>query len=87
MQITRTKLMWKNSDRESRVKAAVVITIDDVFMVHLLIVQGKSGLLVSMPQHKSKNGKYYDDAHPLNSKTRKYIEDAVFAAYSETQQE
>jgi hypothetical protein len=47
------------------------------------IIQGNNGLFISMPSKKRKNGTFRDIAHPLNSETRKHIEERVIAKYRE----
>ena len=70
---------------EEKLKAFVSIIIDDCFVVSdIKIISGATGLFISMPSKKRKNGTFRDIAHPLNSETRKRIEDAVLARYRET---
>ena len=45
------------------------------------IIRGKDGLFVSMPSRKRKNGDFKDVAHPLNSETRRWVEDRILGAY------
>lgn len=81
LKITSTRITWVNPDTESNFKAAVAVTFDDTFTIHPTVVEFKGELRVVMPNRKSKDGTYHDTAHPINAKTRKYIEDAVFPAY------
>lgn len=70
---------------EEKLKAFVSIIIDDCFVVSdIKIISGTSGLFISMPSKKRKNGTFRDVAHPLNSETRKRIEDRILACYKET---
>ncbi|HUT54934.1 MAG TPA: septation regulator SpoVG [bacterium] len=67
---------------EAKLRAYVNITIDNCFMVRgLKIIRGNNGLFVAMPNKKSKNGMFRDIAHPLDSDTRKMIEDRVIKEY------
>ena len=67
---------------EEKLKAFVSIIIDDCFVVSdIKIISGTSGLFISMPSKKRKNGTFRDIAHPLNSETRKKIEDRILASY------
>ncbi len=67
---------------ENKLRAYVNITIDDCFMVRgLKIIHGSNGLFVAMPNKKGKNGLFRDVAHPINSETRKMIEDTVLEEY------
>src|SRR5262245_6430296 len=69
---------------EEKLKAFVSIIIDDCFVVSdIKIISGTSGLFISMPSKKRKNGTFRDIAHPLNSETRKKIEDRILACYRE----
>lgn len=69
---------------EEKLKAFVSIIIDDCFVVSdIKVISGTSGLFISMPSKRRKNGTFRDIAHPLNSETRKRIEDKVLARYRE----
>jgi len=69
---------------EEKLKAFVSIIIDDCFVVSdIKIISGASGLFISMPSKKRKNGTFRDIAHPLNSETRRAIEEKVLARYRE----
>src|SRR5213593_3724679 len=69
---------------EEKLKAFVSIIFDDCFVVSdIKIINGNSGLFISMPSKKRKNGTFRDIAHPLNNETRKMIEDKVLARYRE----
>jgi stage V sporulation protein G len=70
---------------EEKLKAFVSIIIDDCFVVSdIKIISGTSGLFISMPSKKRKNGTFRDIAHPLNSETRRRIEERVLEAYRAT---
>ncbi|MEE8109911.1 MAG: septation regulator SpoVG [bacterium] len=69
---------------EEKLKAYVTITFDHCFVVRdLKIIQGTNGLFVAMPSRKSKDGSFKDTAHPLNSETRRMIEDRILHKYEE----
>ncbi|MFQ6033190.1 MAG: septation regulator SpoVG, partial [Candidatus Zixiibacteriota bacterium] len=69
---------------EEKLKAFVSIILDDCFVISdIKIINGNSGLFLSMPSKKRKNGTFRDIAHPLNNETRKMIEEKVFAKYNE----
>ena len=69
---------------EEKLKAFVSIIIDDCFVVSdIKVISGTNGLFISMPSKRRKNGTFRDIAHPLNSETRKRIEDKVLARYRE----
>lgn len=67
---------------EDKLKAYVTITFDHCFLIRdLKIIRGTTGLFVSMPSKKRKDGTYKDIAHPLNNETRRMIEEKVIAEY------
>ena len=69
---------------EEKLKAFVSIVIDDCFVVSdIKIIQGTSGLFISMPSKKRKNGTFRDIAHPLNNETRRRIEEKIIERYKE----
>ncbi len=69
---------------EEKLKAYVTIVFDRCFMVSdIKVILGSSGLFISMPSKRRKNGTFRDVAHPLNSETRRMIEEKVLAKYEE----
>jgi stage V sporulation protein G len=73
---------------EEKLKAFVSIILDDCFVVSdIKIIQGTSGLFVSMPSKKRKNGTFRDIAHPLNNETRRRFEERIIARYREVMAE
>mgnify|MGYP003577359240 CR=1 FL=1 len=67
---------------EEKLKAYVTITFDHCFLVRdLKIIRGTTGLFVSMPSKKRKDGTYKDIAHPLNNETRRMIEQKIISEY------
>ena len=69
---------------EEKLKAFVTIVFDDCFVVSdIKVINGSSGLFISMPSKRRKNGTFRDIAHPLNSETRRMIEEKVLAKYEE----
>ena len=80
MQITDVRLRKVNS--ENRMKAVASVTFDNEFAVHdIKVIEGPEGLFIAMPSKKIPNGDFKDIAHPINSETRKKIEDAILAKY------
>ncbi|MCM1507566.1 MAG: septation regulator SpoVG [Ruminococcus flavefaciens] len=81
MEITDVKIRKIMS--ESRLKAVVSITIDDMFAVHdIKVVQGDERLFVAMPSRKDENGVFRDIVHPISASSRKVFEDVILEAYS-----
>jgi stage V sporulation protein G len=67
---------------EDKLKAYATITFDSSFIVRdLKVISGNKGFFIAMPSKKRKDGTFRDVAHPLNSETRKMIEDAVLEVY------
>jgi stage V sporulation protein G len=74
--------------KEGKMKAVVSITIDNEFVIHdIKVIEGEKGLFIAMPSRKSSDGEYRDIAHPINSDTRKRIQDLILARYEETEDE
>lgn len=68
---------------DSKVKAFCDVAIGDFIVKGLRLVQGKDGLFLSMPQEKSKDGKWYNTFLPLTKEARQNLSDIVLAAYQE----
>lgn len=67
----------------NNLKGVASITIDDCFIItNILIMNGKNGLFVSMPNKKNAKGEYKDICYPLNAETRKQITDIILAEYN-----
>lgn len=80
MEITDVRIRKINT--EGRMKAIVSITIDDDFVIHdVRVVDGNNGLFVAMPSRKTPDGEFRDIAHPINSRTRELMQNAVLEAY------
>ncbi len=68
--------------QEEKLKAFVSIIIDECFVVSdIKIIEGASGLFISMPSKKRKNGTFRDIAHPLDNETRRRIEEQIISKY------
>ena len=74
--------------KEGKMKAVVSITIDNEFVIHdIKVIEGEKGLFIAMPSRKSSDGEYRDIAHPINSDTRKKIQDLILTKYEESEDE
>ncbi|HHT50943.1 MAG TPA: septation regulator SpoVG [Eubacteriaceae bacterium] len=83
MQITDVRIRKINT--EGKMKAIVSVTFDDQFVVHdIKIIEGQNGLFIAMPSRKTPEGEFKDIAHPINSETRGYIQDAILSKYEES---
>jgi len=82
MQITDVRVRMVN--KESKMRAVVSITIDEVFVIHdIKVIEGDKGLFIAMPSRKAGEGEYKDIAHPINSETRSEIQDIILKKYYE----
>lgn len=80
MEVTDVRLRRVNT--EGRMLAIASITIDDEFVVHdIRVIDGNNGLFVAMPSKRTPDGEFRDIAHPISSKTREKIQNAVLAEY------
>lgn len=80
MQVTDVRI--RRVTAEGKMKAIVSVTFDDEFVVHdIKIIEGQNGLFIAMPSRKMSEGDFRDIAHPINSVTRKKIQDAIFVEY------
>ncbi len=81
MEITQVRVFLVS---EEKLKAFVSIIFDDCFVVSdIKIIDGNNGLFVSMPSKRRKNGTFRDIAHPLNSETRRRVEEKIIEKYRE----
>ena len=84
MEITEVKVY---PAKEGKLKAYATMVIDNCFIIRdLKIIESATGLFVSMPSRRKKDGSFKDVAHPLNSETRKLIEQRVIEEYQSSQE-
>jgi len=68
----------------SNLKAFADIAINESLLLKgLRIVEGKSGLFVSMPREKGKDGRWYETVHPMSKELKQDISSVVLSAYKE----
>ena len=80
MEVTDVRLRQVQTD--GRMRAIASITLDNEFVVHdIRVIDGNTGLFVAMPSKRTPDGEFRDIAHPINSGTRKKIQEAVLYAY------
>lgn len=80
MRITEVKVYPAKDS--GRLKAYATIVFDNSFIVRdLKVIEGNKGYFVSMPSRRRKDGTFRDIVHPLNSETRKMIEDIIVNEY------
>ena len=81
MQITEVRIYPTNEDL---VKAYVTITFDNCLMIReIRVIEGPTGLFVSFPAKKQRDGTHRQLAYPANAETRNMIEQAILAEYAE----
>jgi len=82
MEVTEVKIFPVDEDK---LRAYVTITLDHCFIIRdLKVIKGTTGYFVSMPSKKRKDGTYKDIAHPINSETRRMLEEKVIHEYEQT---
>ncbi|MBP9765423.1 septation regulator SpoVG [Candidatus Babeliales bacterium] len=82
MKITEVKVY--PVQESGRLKAYATMVFDDCFIIRdLKVIEGDNGLFVSMPSRRRKDG-FRDIVHPLNSDTRKLVEDAIVNEFKKT---
>lgn len=87
-QITQVRVRVLNNDGGSRKKAVASITLDNEFAIHdIAVIEGQSGLFISMPSRRTPNGEFKDIAHPINADFRNKIQKAVLDEYYNASQE
>ena len=79
MRVTEVKVFPVKDDK---LKAFVSVVLDHCFMVNdIKVIEGRDGRFISMPSRRKRNGKFKDVAHPLNSETRRMLEDKILGEY------
>ncbi len=79
MEITEIKVF---PAKEGKLKAYATMVFDNCFIVRdLKIIESNKGMFVSMPSRRKKDGSFKDIVHPLNSDTRKQIEERIIDEY------
>jgi stage V sporulation protein G len=72
-----------NVNKGGKVKAFAQVVIDGCFLVgDIRVLEGKEGAVyVAMPSRRLRNGSFRDIAHPLNTETRRRLDDAILGEY------
>ncbi len=79
MQITEVRVTLRNEDK---LRGFANVTFDGEFVVRgMKIIQGTTGLFVSMPSRKRPDGSHQDIAHPVTAGLRRRIEEQVLEAF------
>lgn len=63
-------------------KAICSVTLDEEIAIHdIKIVSANGKLILAMPARVASSGNYIDVVHPINSDSRKKLEDVVIGEY------
>ncbi|ANU15764.1 septation regulator SpoVG [Planococcus maritimus] len=85
MEVTDVRLRRVQTD--GRMRAIASITLDNEFVVHdIRVIDGNDGLFVAMPSKRTPDGEFRDIAHPINSSARNKLQEAVLAAYAQSEE-
>lgn len=72
-------------DGGGTLKAYCDLAVDNRFLIKgLRVVEGKSGLFVSMPRQQGKDSNWYDTVVALDKETKKAVGRVVLEAYEQT---
>ena len=79
MEITDIRIALRD---EENLKAFVSITLDGCFVVKgLKVIRGNKGLFVAMPSRRRSDNTHVDICHPIDRKTREWMEAQILRAY------
>lgn len=79
-----TSVIIRRINKEGKLKALATVVIDDAIVIHnIKIIEGKNGLFMAMPSRKTDQG-FIDFVHPINTETRKMMQDAILEEYART---
>ena len=80
--ITQVKVRLVPQESGHRLKAFATIVFNNALLIDdIRIIEGKKRLFVAMPSRKTKEGNYVDVVHPINSDTRRLIEETILTNY------
>ena len=73
---------WIPFDGCSPLKGFCDVVVGNLLVIRgIRVVEGRSGLFVSMPRQQGKDGKWYDSVTPLSKEVRAAIAETVLEAY------
>lgn len=76
----------KDYEEDSKIKAVVSATLDDAYVIHgIKILRSDEGYFIAMPSKKLREGEYKDIFHPINSESRKVLQQEILDLF-ETEQ-
>ena len=78
------KISCKPYNDNSKTKAFVDLELDSTLIIKgLTLVEGNTGLFLSFPSKKGKDGKYYNSVYSLDKEWLKLLQDACIKKYNE----
>ena len=81
MEITEIRITLRDDEK---LRGFASITLDNCFVVRgLKIIEGVQGMFVAMPNRRRRDGSFQDIAHPINMKTREWMESLIITAFKE----
>lgn len=82
MTITNIRFMKRYTNGDLKAVASVII--DDCLVIdEILVVQGESGLFVSMPCSRSRNGTLRNKIRLIGTEAKKAFEEKILEAYGD----
>ncbi len=82
MEISEIRVRMVNN--ESKMKAVISVTFDEVFVVHdIKVIEGDKGVFVAMPSRRSPDGVYRDIVHPINTEFRSLLVKLIIDRYEQ----
>lgn len=79
-----TEIRVRMVDNESKMKAVVSVTFDEVFVVHdIKVIEGTKGIFIAMPSRRSPDGVYRDIVHPINTEFRDALVKMIINRYEQ----
>ena len=73
-------------ESDSKVKAFCDLLFADLFLVRgFRIVEGEKGIFIGMPQHQSKQGKWFNVFTPSTDEVREYLKEVILEAYQQAE--
>jgi len=79
-----TEIRIRMVENESKMKAVVSVTFDDVFVVHdIKVIEGTKGVFIAMPSRRSPDGVYRDIVHPINTEFRDVLVKKIITRYEQ----
>lgn len=81
------KITCKPYNGNSRTKAFIDLTLDDILVIKgLTLVEYEDKLFLSFPSKKGKDGQYYNSVYSMDKEWSKLLQDACIKKYKECNQ-